>query len=156
MAGHESSTACNGLKENSNQRENPSDNPDASSLDSNTKASQVNGICNNGTTLDVNGKVHLEPEKKDSEAGDFRGERNQPERIWSVLLATFIAAMGPLSAGYSLGYSSAAVTELDVRTAPANSTELYLSFQEITWFGVRLKTIDCNGTLENNTKNRCC
>ncbi|EDO32615.1 predicted protein [Nematostella vectensis] len=46
-------------------------------------------------------------------------------------MATFIAALGPLSFGYCMGYSSAATTQLENK----NATDLYLNADEITWFG---------------------
>ena len=55
------------------------------------------------------------------------------ERLWSVLIACFVAAFGPFSFGYGMGYSSAAVTQL----SNVNSTDLYLDEEQITWFGVR-------------------
>lgn len=55
------------------------------------------------------------------------------ERIWSVLIASVVAAFGPFSFGYGMGYSSAAVTQLE----NVNTTDLYLDKEGITWFGVR-------------------
>lgn len=52
-------------------------------------------------------------------------------------MATFIAALGPVTFGYCMGYSSAATTELKWTKDKINSTELYLREDEITWFGVR-------------------
>ena len=72
-----------------------------------------------------------------SDLVEFDLDKARPERLWSVVLATFIAAMGPLSFGYGMGYSSAAITQLDAATAPTNSSELHLDVQGITWFGVR-------------------
>lgn len=64
---------------------------------------------------------------------------NQPEkkktneRLWTVLIASFVAAFGPFSFGYGMGYSSAAVTQLE----NVNATDLHLDKDGITWFGVR-------------------
>lgn len=55
------------------------------------------------------------------------------ERLWSVLIACFVAAFGPFSFGYGMGYSSAAVTQLE----NANATGLHLDKEGITWFTVR-------------------
>lgn len=54
------------------------------------------------------------------------------ERLWSVLIACFVAAFGPFSFGYGMGYSSAAVTQLE----NANATDLHLDKEGITWFSV--------------------
>lgn len=53
------------------------------------------------------------------------------ERIWAVLIACLVAAFGPFSFGYGMGYSSAAVVQL----SDVNTTDLYLNEAEITWFG---------------------
>ena len=55
------------------------------------------------------------------------------ERLWSVLIACFVAAFGPFSFGYGMGYSSAAVTQL----GNANAADLHLDKEGITWFTVR-------------------
>lgn len=54
------------------------------------------------------------------------------ERLWSVLVACFVAAFGPFSFGYGMGYSSAAVTQLE----NPNSKDLHLDKEGITWFTV--------------------
>lgn len=59
------------------------------------------------------------------------------ERKWSVIMATFVAALGPLTFGYCMGYSSAATTQLEINDDNMNSTELHLTVREISWFGVR-------------------
>lgn len=62
-----------------------------------------------------------------------RPERKKTkERLWSVLIACFVAAFGPFSFGYGMGYSSAAVTQLE----NANATDLHLDKEGITWFTV--------------------
>ncbi|KAJ7383684.1 Solute carrier 2 (Facilitated glucose transporter) member 8 [Desmophyllum pertusum] len=58
-------------------------------------------------------------------------KKNTNERIWSVLIASLVAAFGPFSFGYGMGYSSAAVTQLE----NVNTTDLYLDKEGITWFG---------------------
>lgn len=60
-------------------------------------------------------------------------KRKNNERLWSVLTACFVAALGSFSFGYGMGYSSAAVTQLSDK----NTTDLYLDEDGITWFGVR-------------------
>ena len=59
------------------------------------------------------------------------------ERIWAVLIACLVAAFGPFSFGYGMGYSSAAVVQL----SDVNTTDLYLNEAEITWFGVSLTRV---------------
>jgi len=64
------------------------------------------------------------------------------ERRWSVILATFCAALGPVTFGYCMGYSSAATTELRRppgynASATGEPKKLFLTEDEITWFGVR-------------------
>jgi hypothetical protein len=66
-----------------------------------------------------------------------KGKTKGKERQWSVIMATFVAALGPLTFGYCMGYSSAATTQLERTEENMNSTELFLSPEEITWFGVR-------------------
>ena len=63
---------------------------------------------------------------------DESPREKHPMRLWSVLMATFVAALGPFSFGYGLGYSSAAVTELE----NPDTNDLYLDADGITWFGV--------------------
>ena len=62
-----------------------------------------------------------------------RPKKKKNERLWSVLIACLVAAFGPFSFGYCMGYSSAAVTQLE----NANATDLYLDKSGITLFGVR-------------------
>lgn len=104
-----------------------------------TDVSSVGGRSELGN-LDGN----LKNETSEQNSCGFHRDNTRPERLWSVLLATFIAAMGPLSFGYGIGYSSAAVTQLDIASAPPNSTELHLDYGGVTWFGVSendLKTL---------------
>ena len=49
------------------------------------------------------------------------------------VLATFIAALGPLSFGYSLVYSSSAVVDLE---AVNKTSSLYLTTKQASWFSV--------------------
>ena len=60
-------------------------------------------------------------------------KKKNNERLWSVVTASFVAALGSFSFGYGMGYSSAAVTQLSDK----NTTDLYLDEDGITWFGVR-------------------
>ena len=55
------------------------------------------------------------------------------ERIYRAILATFIAALGPLSFGYCLGYSSSALQDL-ASASPA----VRLTDQQGSWFSVSL------------------
>ena len=59
-------------------------------------------------------------------------KKKNNERLWSVVIGCFVAALGSFSFGYGMGYSSAAVTQL----ADKNGTDLYLDEEGITWFGV--------------------
>ena len=55
------------------------------------------------------------------------------DKIWKVILATFIAALGPLSFGYCLGYSSSALVDLQSKTLDAT---LRLTKEQGSWFSV--------------------
>jgi len=55
------------------------------------------------------------------------------DKISKVILATFIAALGPLSFGYCLGYSSSAL--LDLQKKNVDST-LRLTTEQGSWFSV--------------------
>ena len=55
------------------------------------------------------------------------------ERIGRAVLATFIAALGPLSYGYCLGYSSSALEDLEQANAPS---AVHLSAGQGAWFSV--------------------
>ncbi|KAL9961391.1 hypothetical protein ACROYT_G030317 [Oculina patagonica] len=67
----------------------------------------------------------------DYHMGDQPVKKKSHERLWTVLIASFVAAFGPFSFGYGMGYSSAAVTQLE----NVNATDLYLDKDGITWFG---------------------
>ena len=55
------------------------------------------------------------------------------ERIGRAILATFIAALGPLSFGYCLGYSSSALIDLKKSNVdPA----IHLNVNQGSWFSV--------------------
>lgn len=69
--------------------------------------------------------------------GDRPEKKKTNERLWTVLIASFVAAFGPFSFGYGMGYSSAAVTQLE----NVNATDLHLDKDGITWFGVRCFTL---------------
>ncbi|XP_068737627.1 solute carrier family 2, facilitated glucose transporter member 8-like isoform X1 [Montipora capricornis] len=53
------------------------------------------------------------------------------DRVWKPILATFIAALGSLSFGYSLAYSSSAVVDLEERDEDAS---IRLTSQQASWF----------------------
>ena len=55
------------------------------------------------------------------------------ERIGRTIIATFIAALGPLGFGYCLGYSSSALEDL-ASASPA----VRLTDQQGSWFSVSL------------------
>ena len=55
------------------------------------------------------------------------------DRVGRTILATFIAALGPLSFGYCLGYSSSALEDLE-KTDP--SSPVHLSIDQGSWFSV--------------------
>lgn len=55
------------------------------------------------------------------------------DRIGRTVLATFIAALGPLSFGYCLGYSSSALEDLQKISAPS---AVHLSADQGSWFSV--------------------
>lgn len=55
------------------------------------------------------------------------------DRIGRTVLATFIAALGPLSFGYCLGYSSSALEDLEKANAPS---AVHLSVDQGAWFSV--------------------
>ena len=60
-------------------------------------------------------------------------EMNKKERIYRPILASFIAALGPLSFGYCFSYSSSAL--LDLKSDDANSA-LRLTASQGSWFSV--------------------
>lgn len=65
------------------------------------------------------------------------------DRIGRTILATFIAALGPLSFGYCLGYSSSALEDLEKANV---SSAVRLSSAQGSWFSVSLMSrafFDC-------------
>ena len=56
------------------------------------------------------------------------------ERIRKSVLATFVAALGPLSFGFSLSFSSPVLVDLD---DPSETPSLRLTSEEASWFSVR-------------------
>ena len=58
-------------------------------------------------------------------------KRPQREQNMSVFIATFIAALGPVSFGYCLGYSSSALQDLK-----SLAQKLHLSDSQGSWFSV--------------------
>lgn len=57
------------------------------------------------------------------------------DRIGRAILATFIAALGPLSFGYCLGYSSSALEDLEKASV---SSAVRLTSDQGSWFSVSL------------------
>lgn len=55
------------------------------------------------------------------------------DRIGRAILATFIAALGPLSFGYCLGYSSSALEDLENANV---SSAVRLTSNQGSWFSV--------------------
>ena len=65
------------------------------------------------------------------------------DRIGRTILATFIAALGPLSFGYCLGYSSSALEDLEKANV---SSAVRLNSAQGSWFSVSLMSrafFDC-------------
>lgn len=62
---------------------------------------------------------------------EHRSDRN--ERVRMSVLSTFIAALGPLSFGYCLVYSSSAVVDLE---ASSVKPSLQLTTVQASWFSV--------------------
>ena len=58
--------------------------------------------------------------------------------VANVLLATLIAALGPINFGYALGYTSTNQVEMTDNTKPFHLTE-----DEFSWFGVSLSGYNC-------------
>ena len=66
------------------------------------------------------------------EAGDSApADQAKSERKWTVILSSLVAALGSVSFGYGLGYSSAAVTQLEKPNG-----DLHLSKESLSWFSV--------------------
>ena len=57
------------------------------------------------------------------------------DKVGRSILATFIAALGPLSFGYCLGYSSSALVDLKKDTV---DSALRLNVEQGSWFSVSL------------------
>ena len=64
----------------------------------------------------------------------IQSERNtDKERVGRAILATFIAALGPLGFGYCIGYSSSALEDL-----ASESSAVRLNDIQGSWFSVGL------------------
>ena len=61
------------------------------------------------------------------------GVKRKDDTIGRATLATFIAALGSLSFGYCLGYSSSALEDLENTDA---SSAVHLSSNQGSWFSV--------------------
>lgn len=66
-----------------------------------------------------------------NQLSDKPPQRKSKERLWAVLIACSVAAFGPFSFGYCMGYSSAAVTQL----GNPNRTDVLLDKNGIRLFG---------------------
>lgn len=67
----------------------------------------------------------------DYQLSEKPSQKKGKERLWTVLIACSVAAFGPFSFGYCMGYSSAAVTQLE----NPNRTDVYLDKNGIRLFG---------------------
>ena len=75
-----------------------------------------------------------EPEININRSQSIQHERSaRNERVRKSVLATFIAALGPLSFEYSLTYSSSAVLDLE---ASGEISSLRLTKEQASWFSV--------------------
>ena len=78
--------------------------------------------------------VASELENEYSPSASVQSERvAAKDRIGRTILATFIAALGPLSFGYCLGYSSSALD--DLKNASVSSA-VRLTSDQGSWFSV--------------------
>ena len=66
----------------------------------------------------------------------MRTGQHGADRSWTVLVATIVASLGSVCLGYTVGYSSAAVTQLG-----KPNQDLHLDEDTITWFGVSGKVL---------------
>ena len=62
-------------------------------------------------------------------------EMTRKDKVGRSILATFIAALGPLSFGYCLGYSSSALVDLKKDNV---DSALRLTVDQGSWFSVSL------------------
>lgn len=69
----------------------------------------------------------------DYHVGEDPPKTKTKERLWTVVIACLAAALGNFSVGYCIGYSSAAVVQLN----NVNTTDVYLNKKETQWFVVR-------------------
>lgn len=65
----------------------------------------------------------------------FVQSSNMPtkEKTWKSIMATFIAALGPIGFGYNIAYSSSALEDLGNDNADSN---VHLTVKEGSWFSV--------------------
>ena len=77
-------------------------------------------------------RIDVESNAGVAEAGDsVQADQAKSERKWTVILSSLVAALGSVSFGYGLGYSSAAVTQLEKPNG-----DLHLSKESLSWFSV--------------------
>ena len=80
--------------------------------------------------------VVSELDKEYDPSGSVQSEQMAgKDRIGRAILATFIAALGPLSFGYCLGYSSSALEDLEKASV---SSAVRLTSAQGSWFSVSL------------------
>lgn len=75
----------------------------------------------------------LDDEFSQSQTIQDEHRSDQNERVRMSVLSTFIAALGPLSSGYCLVYSSSAVVDLEASTVKSS---LQLTTVQASWFSV--------------------
>ena len=63
-------------------------------------------------------------------------EHAEKDRVGRTILATFIAALGPLSFGFCMGYSSPALEDLQNADKP---NDVQLSSEQGSWFSVSFR-----------------
>ena len=78
----------------------------------------------------------IDPNSEQTCTEETNTDQHGADRSWTVLVATIVAALGSVSFGYAMGYSSAAVTQLG-----KPNQDLHLDEDAITWFGVSTKVL---------------
>jgi hypothetical protein len=75
-----------------------------------------------------------------SRGGIISRIRHGKQRLWTILYATFVASLGSLLFGFSLGYSSPVLLQLgdplfvaSISHAPFNSSDKYTDLFGVSW-----------------------